>query len=673
MIAPKRQEKQYPKNWDAPISSLPEIGPGREKKLNKLGIKTVQDLLLYPPRRYEDRQCLGFINTIEEGKKYTLSVTVERARQVYLRQGLSQARVIFRDKTGTIEAIFWGRPYLTCHLFQPGKTFFLYGSIEKQNSRLIMNNPEYEENIDEENHIHTSRIVPIYTVCEGLSLRSFRRWVYETLLSVHIEDDLSEEFLNARNLLTLPEAVRKLHFPELMSDVEQARQRLAYNEILQIQKEWRLWKEENVRGKSVCCHKIDGDFLSTFCNQLPFTLTPAQERVVNEILTDLFTPKQMLRLVQGDVGCGKTLVALHAICACADSGYQSALMVPTEILAEQHYLNIKTLLSPLPLRIELLTRSVRNSGKIRKQIAQGEVHIVIGTQALIQETTLFHNLGLIVIDEQHRFGVMQRRKLRMKGPAPDVLYLTATPIPRSLAMTVYGGMDISVIDEMPPGRSPVKTYIITEEKREGLIQFIIKQTKEGFATYWVCPSIEESTHRENLKPLLTVYEKLRSGPLSSLRTDLIHGRLSFNEKAEVMNRFARGEIDVLFSTTVIEVGVDVLRATSLVIENAECFGLAQLHQLRGRVGRGPYPSYCFLLPNSMNEVSRERLKILCSTNDGFEIAEQDLLLRGHGEMSGLRQSGESDLKFVHFTHDLQLIQQARKDAEMLFNKKDSKF
>ncbi len=668
MVVKKKRELRYPVSWNVSIASLPEVGPGREKRLNEMGIKTVQDLLLYPPRRYEDRRCLGYISTIEEGKKYTLFVTVERARQVYLRQGLSQARVIFKDDTGTVEAIFWGRPYLTKHLFQPGKKFFIYGSAEKNNSHLIMNNPEYEENIDEETNIHTSRIVPVYTVCEGISLRSFRRWIYETLLSVHIKDDVSEEFLNARGLLPLPEAVKKIHFPETMSDVEQARQRLAYDEILQVQKEWWMWKKENIKGKTVCCHQVDGKILSTFRSQLPFTLTFAQKRVIDEILNDLSEPKQMLRLVQGDVGCGKTFVALHAICASADSGYQSALMAPTEILAEQHYLNLQKWLSSLPLRIELLTSSVRNAKEIREHIAQGEVHVVIGTQALIQETTLFHNLGLIVIDEQHRFGVMQRRKLRMKGSAPDVLYLTATPIPRSLAMTVYGGMDISVIDEMPPGRYPIKTYIITEEKREGLIQFINQQAREGFATYWVCPSIEESTHKENLKPLLKVYETLRSGPFSSLRTDLIHGRLSFNEKADVMSRLAQGLIDVLFSTTVIEVGVDVPRATTLVVENAECFGLAQLHQLRGRVGRGPYPSYCFLLPTSYNEVSMERLKILCATNNGFEIAEQDLILRGHGEMGGLRQSGVSDLKFVRFTHDLELIQQARKDVEMLFQK-----
>ena len=670
MTTRKKRDTPYPNLWDVPVSSLPEVGPGREKKLNEMGIKTVKDLLLYPPRRYEDRKCTAFIQSIEEGNKYTLSVIVEHARPVYLRPGLSQARVIFKDSTGIIEGIFWGRPYLTRHIFQPGKKFFLYGMAEKTNSRLIINNPEYEENIDEETTIHTGRIVPIYTVPEGIALRSFRRWIYETLLSIRIQDHLPQEFLNTRGLITLPEAVKKLHFPETMDDIEQVRIRLAYDEVLRIQKEWWIWKKENVKDKPVCCHKIDGNLLTTFRNQLPFTLTSAQKHVVDEILSDLSTPRQMLRLVQGDVGCGKTLVALHAIWACADSGYQSALMAPTEILAEQHYLNLKKLLSPLPIHIELLTRSVRNAKEIRKQIARGEVHIIVGTHTLIQESTLFHNLGLIIIDEQHRFGVIQRRKLRMKGPAPDVLYLTATPIPRSLAMTIYGGMDISIINEMPPGRCPIKTHIIPEEKREGLIQFIIQQAKEGFATYWVCPSIEESTHRENLKPLLAVYETLRSGPFSSLRTDLMHGRLSFNEKAEIMNRLAQGEIDVLFATTVIEVGIDVPRATTLVVENAECFGLAQLHQLRGRVGRGPYPSYCFLLPASKNDTSLERLKILCSTNDGFEIAEKDLLLRGPGEISGLRQSGETDLKFVNFTQDLQLIQQARKDAEILFGEKE---
>lgn len=666
MVVKKKQEKCYPEVWDVPISALPEIGPGREKKLNKMGITTVKDLLLYPPRRYEDRRNLIKIKEMAEGHKFTVLVTVEWTRQMYLRQGLSQARVLFRDDTGSVEGIFWGRAYLTRYLFQPGKKFFLYGEIEKVKSRLVMNNPEYEEYNEEEANIHTARLVPIYTMTEGLSLRSFRRWIYETLINVVIDDPLDEEFLSARGLMSLPEAVKRLHFPETIDDVEQARQRLAYDEVLQIQKDWLTWKANNIKDKSVCQHKTDGVILTTFCSQLPFVLTSAQKQVIDEILNDLSAPKQMLRLVQGDVGCGKTLVALHAICASVDSHYQSCLMAPTEILAEQHFLNLKKHLSSLPVRIELLTSSVANIREIRKQIAHGEVDIVVGTHALIQEATLFKNLGLIVIDEQHRFGVMQREKLRMKGHAPDVLYLTATPIPRTLALTVYGGMDISVIDKMPPGRKPIKTYVVPEKKREGLIQFIVKQAQKGLATYWVCPSIEESTHREDLKSLLTIYEKLRSSAFSTLRTDLLHGRLSFNEKAEVMSRFAKGEIDVLFSTTVIEVGVDVAHATNLVVENAECFGLAQLHQLRGRVGRGPYTSYCFLLPSSFNPASMERLKILCNINNGFEIAEKDLQLRGHGEIGGYRQSGDTDLRFVDFTRDLPIIQQARDDAEQIF-------
>jgi len=666
MVVKKKREECYPKVWDEPISALPEIGPGREKKLNKMGITTIKDLLLYPPRRYEDRRNLIKTKDMEEGHRYTIFVTVERARQVYLRQGLSQARILFKDDTGSVEGIFWGRAYLTRYLFQPGKTFFLYGTVENAQSRRIMNNPEYEEYTQEEANIHTARLVPIYTVTEGLSLRSFRRWIYETLANIVIDDPLEEEFLSARGLMALPKAVRQLHFPETIDEVEQARQRLAYDEILQIQKDWLTWKANNIKDKSVCQHKTDGAILTNFRKQLPFALTSAQKRVIDEILDDLSAPKQMLRLVQGDVGCGKTVVALHALCASVDSHYQSSLMAPTEILAEQHFLNLKKHLSSLPVHIELLTSSVRNTKEIRKQIAHGEVDIVVGTHALIQESTLFKNLGLIVIDEQHRFGVMQREKLRMKGHAPDVLYLTATPIPRTLALTVYGGMDISMIDEMPPGRQPIKTYVVPKEKREGLIQFIIKQAQKGLATYWVCPSIEESIYREDLKPLLTIYEKLRSGAFSTIHTDLLHGRLSFNEKAEVMGRFARGEIDVLFSTTVIEVGVDVAHATNLVVENAECFGLAQLHQLRGRVGRGSHPSYCFFLPSSFNPVSMERLKILCSINNGFEIAEKDLQLRGHGEIGGRRQSGETDLRFVDFTCDLPLIQQARDDAKQIF-------
>jgi len=669
MGAKKNLASTYPHHWDVSISELPEIGKSRERRLNQMGIYTVKDLLLYPPRRYEDRRNICTINSIRNGNKYTLLVTVEKARRIFLSKGIQQARVMFKDDTGNLEAIFWGRGYLINYVFQTGKKFFLYGSIEKFNSRFVMNNPEYEEYVPEEESIHTSRLVPIYTVTEGISLRSFRRWIYEVLTQILIDDTLSEEFINARGFMTLQDAIRKLHFPDSIEEIEQARQRLAYDEVLKLQKEWLTWRTTNLASEHICRHRINGSLLKTFQKSLPFSLTNAQKRVIDEVLHDMSSNKQMLRLIQGDVGCGKTLVAIHALLSAVDSGYQTVLMAPTEILAEQHYLNIQHFLNVLPVQVALLTGSVRNAKEIRQKIANGKVNIVIGTHALIQDTTQFQNLGLVVIDEQHRFGVMQRKKLRMKGQAPDILYLTATPIPRTLALTVYGGMDISIIDELPSGRKPVKTHIVREEKREDLLNFIIKQAQNGFATYWVCPSIEESTHKENLKPLFNIYETLRNGAFSTLRTDLLHGRLSFNEKAEVMNRLGKGEIDVLFCTTVIEVGVDIPHATTLVIENADCFGLAQLHQLRGRVGRSSYDSFCFLVPTSLNSAGIERLKILCQTNNGFEIAEQDLLLRGHGELGGLRQAGMSDLKFIDFSHDLQIIQQARNDAQILVCKR----
>ncbi|MCX8064382.1 MAG: ATP-dependent DNA helicase RecG [Candidatus Hydrogenedentes bacterium] len=643
------------------VTVLPEIGEKRAKKLSSIGIITIKDLLHYPPRRYEDRRRLTSIKMLNQKSECTLLLSVVKSRIVYTSKGITQSRIILTDETEKIEAIFWGRGYLANSVFQEGKKFFLFGKPEKYNGRWTITNPEYEEFIPEEENIHTNRIVPIYTLPDGISLRSFRRWVFETLQKVKIVDPLPSEFLQERNLVPLSEAITNLHFPNTLEYLEQSRRRLAYDEVVQIQKRWSKWKNTEF-DKNACVHKTDGKLLSTFRSNLKFKLTRAQEKVIGEVLNDMSSPKRMFRLIQGDVGCGKTLVALHAILSAVDSGYQVAVMAPTEVLAEQHYLNFLNALSAFSLKIVLLTSSVKNAPEIRKKISKGEVDIIIGTHALFQESTIFNKLGLVVIDEQHRFGVLQRQKLCMKGHCPDVLYLSATPIPRTLALTVYGGMDISVIDELPPGRQPVKTYIIRKEKRDSLYKFIIEQAKQGKATYWICPSIEESESREDLKPLLNIYSELSNSIFLSLKTDVLHGRLSFSEKADVIRRFAEGKIDVLFCTTVIEVGIDVPHATSLVVENAECFGLSQLHQLRGRVGRSSLQSYCFLLPNKLAQLSAKRLKILCSINDGFKISEQDLLLRGQGEILGLRQSGESDLKFIDFSKDLHIIQQARDDV-----------
>lgn len=658
-------------DWLSPISVLPEIGKQREKRLNKMGIFTIKDFLLYAPRRYEDRKNVKTIKDALPGYKYTFFVRVVEVKRTYTRKGVSQTRVLFADPSGCVEGIFWGQGYLADTVFKPGLLFFIYGSVEKINKKWIINNPEYELYVEEDDFIHVNRIVPIYTVAEGLSKRSFRRWIYTTLVCTLIQDPLPAKFIRKHNLLPLNEAINKLHFPERIEDVEQARIRLAYDEVFAIQSDWLQWRKQIIESQSACSHQINGPLLSRFRDRLPFQLTQAQQRVINEILHDMQSRKPMMRLVQGDVGCGKTLVAVHALLSAVDGGYQSVLMAPTEVLAEQHYMNMQKLLHGLPVRLELLTGSVRNAQEIRERLAHGEINLVVGTQALIQEKTQFRNLGLVIIDEQHRFGVMQRKKLYMKGRMPDVLHLTATPIPRSLALTVYGGMDISVIDELPPGRQPIKTYIVREHKREELIRFVMKQADQKLATYWVCASIEESDYKENLKSLLAIYEKLSTGPFVGYKTAILHGRLAFNEKAEILERFACGEIDILFCTTVIEVGVDVPHATVMVIENAECFGLAQLHQLRGRVGRGSYPSYCFLLTSSRAPLSMERLKVLCSTQNGFEIAEKDLLLRGHGEIGGLRQAGETDLRFVDFSKDLKVIQNAREDAwELVMNSKE---
>ena len=407
---------------------------------------------------------------------------------------------------------------------------------------------------------------------------------------------------------------------------------------------------------------MDGPTLQAFRKSLPFALTPAQERAVADILDDMASPRPMLRLLQGDVGCGKTAVALHAIAAALDGGFQIALMAPTEILAEQHGLSLRELLGDMGVSIEVLTGSTSGAAAVRRRVASGETHVVIGTHALIQKNTSFSRLGLAIVDEQHRFGVMQRGTLVEKGLNPDVLHMTATPIPRTLAITVYGGMDISVIDEMPPGRLPVKTRRVTPAKESDLYQYIRDQARQGRQAYVICPLVDESD-KQDLTAVTTHYRELSSGPLAQARTALLHGRMSGAEKDEVMHRFKRGEIDVLFSTTVIEVGIDAPNAVIIAIEDAAQFGLTQLHQLRGRVGRGAAQSHCFLLGKPKTKDGRHRVEIMCKTTSGFDIAEEDLALRGPGEFYGVRQAGLSDLHVADLIRDVRLLDQARRDAQ----------
>ncbi|MBI4557879.1 MAG: ATP-dependent DNA helicase RecG [Candidatus Hydrogenedentes bacterium] len=672
-----------------PVESLPGIGPKRAELLAALGIRTVFDLLFYFPRDYQDRRAITPISELREGETATIQAEFVKARSIRLRGRNSLAEATLRDGSGEIKATWFGRGFLA-KTFTPGTRGLFTGPVGKYGGPALKN-PDYELlSGDEEDRLHTGRIVPIYRLTEGVSQRMLRRWVHTALErafsesrgiattgensppdSPAAEETPLDETLPAALRLRYgyPEingAIRCAHFPEEVERAYQARDRFAYEELLGMQLGVLRARAARYHEATGLRHVTGGPVLKTFRKSLPFRLTSAQELAVSDVMSDLASARPMMRMLQGDVGCGKTIVALHAVAACGDSGYQTALMAPTEILAEQHYLGLREILLPLGIEVELLTAATTNAAA-RKRVHTGSCAVVVGTHALFQEKTEFHKLGLVIIDEQHRFGVLQRSALVEKGANPDVLHMTATPIPRTLAITLYGGMDITVIDELPPGRLPVITRWIPPAKQEGLYQYLCQQAERGLQTYFVCPLIEESDSRE-LTALTAHYAALSAGPLASLRTAMLHGRLPNEEKAQIMHRFKTGEIDVLFSTSVIEVGMDVPSATTMVIEDAAQFGLTQLHQLRGRVGRGTEQSYCFLLEKPKTPEGKRRIEILCNTCNGFEIAEEDLKLRGPGEFQGIRQAGLSDLRVADLLRDVRLLDHARRDAEEILRK-----
>ena len=654
---------------DASVESLPGIGPARAGLLAALNINNIRDLLFHLPRDYQDRSNIAPIAQVSEGEEVTVQGKVVSARNMRLRGRMSMALVTVADDSGSIKATFFGRGFLAQSAFQPGARVILTGVVE-QYKGLALKNPEYEVlGEDDDDALQTGRIVPVYRLTEKVSQRLLRRWIWTALeqCGPAVEETLPNEVLRVNQWPAIRPALREVHYPSTLESARAARERFAYEELLGLQLAVLGERAIRLHEESGHCHVINGPHLKALGRALPFQLTRAQELAISEILRDMASPRPMARLVQGDVGCGKTVVALHAIAAAADGGFQTALMAPTEILADQHGVQLRNLLEPLGLRVESLTGSMRGAAQIRKRIAAGEADVVVGTHALYQESTRFHRLGLVVIDEQHRFGVLQRAKLTQKGRCPDVLHMTATPIPRTLAITVYGGMDLTIIDELPPGRLPVKTRRITPAKLSGLHEYLHEQARRGFQAYIICPLVDESENREDLTPVIRHFEELSAGPLAGLRTGLIHGRLDAREKDAIMLEFKAGQLDVLFSTTVIEVGIDVPSATTMVVEDAPQFGLTQLHQLRGRVGRGAEQSYCFLLGAPKTQDGKRRLQILCEYASGFDIAEQDLLLRGPGEFHGVRQAGLSDLRIADLIRDVRLLDRARRDAQAMID------
>ena len=650
---------------DDPIERLPGIGPKRAAQLANLGVFTLRDLLWHFPHAYQDRRHITPIASVEKGMEATVQGEVVSARNIRLRRNMNMAVIRLRDESGEINATFFGRGFLA-NAFQGGAKLILTGRVEAYKG-LSFKNPEYEVlSGDEEDRLNTGRIVPVYRLTEGVTQRMLRRWITMALGEAEgiVEDALPAALRQREGYDEAGSALREAHFPATPEAADAARSRFAYEELLVLQLCLLAQRAARMAESRGIQHVVGGPVLRALRDRLPFQLTAAQRRAVEDILSDMASPRPMLRLVQGDVGCGKTVVALHAIAAAIDGGCQAALMAPTEVLAEQHYIGLRPLLEPLGVSVELLTGAMRGAGEVRKRIALGEAQLVVGTHALIQENTQFHRLGLAIIDEQHRFGVMQRARLVEKGDEPDTLHMTATPIPRTLAITLYGGMDITVIDELPPGRRPVKTRCIPSGKISGLYDYIKEQARQGAQAYIICPLVDESDTKQ-LKSAIGHFEELSTGPLAGVPVALLHGRLDPREKEDALRRFQHGEIRVLFSTTVIEVGIDVPSATLMVIEDAPQFGLTQLHQLRGRVGRGEAQSFCFLLGTPTTEEGRERLRILCEKSSGFDIAEEDLRLRGPGEFHGVRQAGLSDLRAADLLRDVRLLDRARRDAQAL--------
>ena len=638
--------------------------PQSRKKLSELGLHTVRDVLHHYPRRYEDRRTLPGVRFLEDGKKATLQVKVLAKELVKTpRKGMQLVQVKAQDAWGWRLTLVWfNQPWVLSQI-EEGSTLIVTGRVERRGGvRLFVEHFEDEGT----ESLSTGRIVPIYPAKEGISQAFLRRTVKRALEEALPLPDPLEAYREDLGLMPYAEALKAIHFPEDEEALKRALLRLKFDEYLLLELKALLDAGGMVLGRAF---RVEPSWVEEFQNALPFPLTRAQRRVMEEIAKDMASPRQMARLLQGDVGSGKTVVAAFALFLAAKNEAQGALMAPTEILARQHHQNLTRYLFPLGIRVELLLGSMTAKEKeaATARLRSGEAQVAVGTHALIQEGVGFKDLGLAVVDEEHRFGVLQRRALlKLAQTPPDVLVMSATPIPRSLALTLYGDLEVSVLDEMPPGRTPVKTKVLPHRLRLQAYAFAREEVRKGHQVYVVAPAIEESEELD-LKAATTLYEELK-GLLPGVRLALLHGRMPAREKDEVMEAFRRGDYDLLVSTTVIEVGVDIPKATLIIVENAERFGLAQLHQLRGRVGRGGLPGYAVFIAGEASQKTLKRLKILEESTDGFYIAEMDLKLRGPGELRGTRQSGYPELKLGDLAEDTGIIEKARALAKAIVDK-----
>jgi len=660
-------------NLQTPIEELPKVGEKISKKLNKLGIYNIKDLLFYYPSRYEDFSKVSEIADLKQGEHATIKGQVSLiANKRAFRRRMYITECLISDDSASIKAVWFNQPFIT-KIIKSGEEYYFSGKVELNKYGMQLSGPNYER--VNKNQTHTARIIPIYHLTENLTAKQIRFLIKSVLsLSAKIHDWVPADIIKNYKLLKLPQAIREIHFPTNMKTLGQAVKRLKFDEHFTVQ-----LKTESLRRQISALNsppiKFDEKKTKEFVAQLPFTLTASQKKSAWEILQDLAKRKPMNRILQGDVGSGKTVVAALAVLNAKANGWQSAIMTPTEILSLQHYKTLTENFKKFGLNIALYTRSQKKlNGQESSQkaiidaVAGGEIDLVVGTHSLIQKKVSFAKLGLVIIDEQHRFGVDQRKMLKLKsktGITPHLLSMTATPIPRTLALTFYGDLDISLITELPKNRKPIITRIVPPDKRNDAYEFIANETKKGRQIFVICPLINESD-KLGVKSVTEEYKKLSQHVFPQMPIGMLHGKLKKNEKEKVMDDFAGNKTSLLVSTSVVEVGIDVPNATIMMIEGAERFGLAQLHQFRGRVGRSHHQSFCLVFTDSDRPKTKERLEALTTAKNGFELAELDLKFRGAGELYGIRQSGFPDFKIAKLT-DVEIIKTAREIAQQIFS------
>ena len=646
------------------IQYVKGIGPKKAEKLNKLGIYTIKDLLYYFPRQFEDRSIIKKIAQLEDEEKVTVKALITNIESYTPKKGMTITRIDVKDDTGFAKLTFFNKEYIK-NTFRVGDSILAFGKVKKNGRFVELNSCELEYLSASPKNI--GKLVPVYPLSYGVTNKDIMntvRMVFENK-DIKIPEYMPEYILKKYRLCGIEYAIKNIHFPKDKESLKIALYRLIFGELLVLQLGLFMYKGGSSDEKGILFKR--NQRLDEVLKSLPFSLTRAQNRALNEIIDDMCSEKVMNRLVQGDVGSGKTVVALLALAECVFNGYQGALMAPTEILAQQHYESFTETFEDIGINVELLTGSVTKKQKegILQRAKDGEIDILIGTHALIEDNVEFKNIGLVITDEQHRFGVRQRGKLSSKGESPDILVMTATPIPRTLALILYGDLDISIIDELPPGRQPIETIAVEKKKRDKVYNSLVRrEVDKGRQVYIVCPLVEESETLDITSATETA-EEIKRDFFPDLRVGLLHGKMKPSEKDAIMTAFKNHELDILVSTTVIEVGVNVPNSTLMIIENAERFGLAQLHQLRGRVGRGKHQSYCVLIYGSNSEVCRKRMSIMEETNDGFKISEKDLEIRGPGEFFGTMQHGVPELKVANLFKHMKILKTVQQEARII--------